>query len=201
MGYQRNFPKVVVYGSKYAGGIGFFHLQVYQLAAKVTGTMRHVRAQTKIGNNFIIMIYWAQICMGISTAVLDYEKDIPHLEGKWLKVFLQDLCTISGKIHMVEAWMIPAQREQDKHPMEIICQSQHIPDHNIKHLNYCCMYLCITCISDIASSDGIFVQQEYLRPPITLPKMNKKPGLAAPIMPRPMGLETLGENSHRNNMW
>eukprot|EP00957_Ditylum_brightwellii_P176414 13433530-Ditylum_brightwellii.AAC.1 len=49
MGYQWNFHKAVVYGSKYAGGIGYTHLQAYQLGAKVTGAMHHVQANTKLG--------------------------------------------------------------------------------------------------------------------------------------------------------
>eukprot|EP00957_Ditylum_brightwellii_P040531 3067335-Ditylum_brightwellii.AAC.1 len=42
MGYQHNFPNAVAYGSKYAGGTRFTHLQAYQLGPKVTGTMCHV---------------------------------------------------------------------------------------------------------------------------------------------------------------
>eukprot|EP00957_Ditylum_brightwellii_P204392 15339039-Ditylum_brightwellii.AAC.1 len=97
MGYQQNFLKAVVHSSKYAGGIDLAHLQAKQLSAKVTSVMKQVRAQTKIGTQFIIMVRWAQMCTGTSIPILEDPQLLPHLEGKWLKTVIEDLQEIKGK--------------------------------------------------------------------------------------------------------
>eukprot|EP00957_Ditylum_brightwellii_P096616 7358705-Ditylum_brightwellii.AAC.1 len=67
MGYHFRFPKGVVYVSKFIGGIRMAHLQAYQLSAKITGAIKHIRAQTKIGQQCTILIRWAQIFAGTKT--------------------------------------------------------------------------------------------------------------------------------------
>eukprot|EP00957_Ditylum_brightwellii_P051987 3943285-Ditylum_brightwellii.AAC.1 len=161
MGYQQNFPKVVVYGSKYAGGIGYSHLQAYQLGAKVTGTMCHVQANTNLGK-IVIVVQWAQMCASTSVPVLEQGTDISHLEGKWLQSMLQDLQAIGGKIHLINTWLVPTIRVNDKHLKGIFCTSRRIQQQQYSHLNYCCIYLNVTCLLDIAISDERYVKDNIL---------------------------------------
>eukprot|EP00957_Ditylum_brightwellii_P142909 10888641-Ditylum_brightwellii.AAC.2 len=171
MGYQQNFPKAVVYGLKYAGGISFTHLQAYQLGAKVVGARRHVQANTKLGGNFITIVHWAQMCASTGVTVLEQGTEIPHLDGKWLRSMLHDLHAIRRKIHLVNVWVVPAMRESDKHLKDIFYASRHIQRHHYFHLNYCHIYHKVTCLLYIATSDGQHVKDNSLN--CTLPQRLK----------------------------
>mmetsp|Transcript_19658 Transcript_19658/g.28983 ORF Transcript_19658/g.28983 Transcript_19658/m.28983 type:complete len:108 (-) Transcript_19658:404-727(-) len=98
MGYQCNFPKAVIYSSKYGSRIGFTHLQAYQLSAKITGAMKHVLAQTNIGEQILIFMCWAQMCTGIGAPILSDPRTIPYLEGQWFRALLTNLRKIKGKL-------------------------------------------------------------------------------------------------------
>eukprot|EP00957_Ditylum_brightwellii_P067205 5100648-Ditylum_brightwellii.AAC.1 len=85
LGYQRNFPRAIVFGTKYHGGIGCTNYSDTQLGCKVLSIIKHVRAETKVAKKFLIMIRWAQISAGIGTPILETHILLPDLEGKWLK--------------------------------------------------------------------------------------------------------------------
>eukprot|EP00957_Ditylum_brightwellii_P126663 9654710-Ditylum_brightwellii.AAC.1 len=102
------------------------------------------------------------MCPGTSVSVLEQGTDIPHLEGKWLQSMLQDLQATGGKIHLVNTWVVPTRRVDNKHLMDIFCTSSHIQQQQYSHLNYCCIYLKVTCLSDITTSDGRYVKDNML---------------------------------------
>eukprot|EP00957_Ditylum_brightwellii_P091173 6941592-Ditylum_brightwellii.AAC.1 len=52
LGYQQNFPRDIAFGTKFARGIGCTHYAAVQLSSKVSGIIKHVRANTKIGKKF-----------------------------------------------------------------------------------------------------------------------------------------------------
>eukprot|EP00957_Ditylum_brightwellii_P212036 15366885-Ditylum_brightwellii.AAC.1 len=67
-----------------AGGIGLTHLEAAQMSAKVLGAVKHVRAQSKIGNKFLIALKWAQVSAGTSVPFFEDPDAVPHLEGRWI---------------------------------------------------------------------------------------------------------------------
>eukprot|EP00957_Ditylum_brightwellii_P155535 11839681-Ditylum_brightwellii.AAC.1 len=93
------------------------------------------------------------------------------MEGKWLKVLIQDLQTIQGKSHLVNTWVVKSQYKNYQHLMDVLCKSQQVAEHHVTPLNYCRLYLCITCISDITTSDGKSILLSFLNgPPPQCPK-------------------------------
>eukprot|EP00957_Ditylum_brightwellii_P127557 9727244-Ditylum_brightwellii.AAC.1 len=60
LGYQRNFPRAIAFGTKYHGGIRCTYYSATQLSCKVLSIIKHVRSETKVGNKFLIMICWSQ---------------------------------------------------------------------------------------------------------------------------------------------
>eukprot|EP00957_Ditylum_brightwellii_P208090 15355818-Ditylum_brightwellii.AAC.1 len=54
------------------------------MSNKVLGAVKHVRMQSKIGNNFLIALKWAQVSVGTSVPILEDPDAIPHLEGRWI---------------------------------------------------------------------------------------------------------------------
>eukprot|EP00957_Ditylum_brightwellii_P166936 12707160-Ditylum_brightwellii.AAC.1 len=54
LGYQQNFPRDTVFGTKYSGGIGFLHYGAAQLRDKIIKTIQHIRAKT--GKKFLVLV-------------------------------------------------------------------------------------------------------------------------------------------------
>eukprot|EP00957_Ditylum_brightwellii_P181635 13836253-Ditylum_brightwellii.AAC.1 len=80
LSYQQHFPCAIVFGTKYHGGIGCTNYSATQLGCKVLSIIKHVRAETRVGKKFLIMIRWAQISAGIRTPILETHTLLPHLE-------------------------------------------------------------------------------------------------------------------------
>eukprot|EP00957_Ditylum_brightwellii_P048767 3699999-Ditylum_brightwellii.AAC.1 len=94
MGYNRNKPRAVVFGSKYSGRLGFTNVKVTQLGAKICGAMKHNKANTKAGKKFIAMTKWAQLSTGTGTPILEETHHLMYLEGNWLRTLLADIQSI-----------------------------------------------------------------------------------------------------------
>eukprot|EP00957_Ditylum_brightwellii_P180471 13747471-Ditylum_brightwellii.AAC.1 len=71
LGYQCNFPRTIAFRSKFVGGIGCLHFSAVQFSKKTLGIMRHIRAQSKIGKKFLVLIQWAQLCAGTTVPILE----------------------------------------------------------------------------------------------------------------------------------
>eukprot|EP00957_Ditylum_brightwellii_P210694 15365271-Ditylum_brightwellii.AAC.2 len=84
LGYQRNFLRAVAFGTKFSGGIGMTHITAAQLSSKISGAVKHVRTQTKTGQKFLTMTWWAQLSAGTGVPILEEICPLPYLEGKWL---------------------------------------------------------------------------------------------------------------------
>eukprot|EP00957_Ditylum_brightwellii_P005329 406567-Ditylum_brightwellii.AAC.1 len=95
LGYQHNFPGDITFGPKLAGDIGCSHYLAVQLSKKVAGILKHVRANLKIGRNFLVLMRWAQLCTGVSSPLLQKTSPIPYLEGQWLQQLREDLLYIN----------------------------------------------------------------------------------------------------------
>eukprot|EP00957_Ditylum_brightwellii_P094836 7222406-Ditylum_brightwellii.AAC.1 len=80
LGYQQNYPRAIVFGTKYHGDIGCTNYSSTQLSCKVLSIIKHVGAVTKVGRKFLIMIRWAQISAGIGTPILEMHTLLPHLK-------------------------------------------------------------------------------------------------------------------------
>ena len=79
--------------------------------------------------------------------------DITHLEGKLIQQLREDLRQINSKIYIHDVWTLPTTREHDKHIMDVILQLIQSPMQQRKP-NYCRIYLQVTHLSDITTSDG-----------------------------------------------
>ena len=110
------------------------------------------------------MINWAQQNAGTHTPLLMTYEDITHLEGKWIQQLQEDLSQINSKIYIHDVWTLPATRENDKHLMDVILQYVQSPTQQRK-LNYCRLYLQVTHLSDITTSDGRKLHPEMLQQP------------------------------------
>eukprot|EP00957_Ditylum_brightwellii_P006474 490896-Ditylum_brightwellii.AAC.1 len=99
------------------------------------------------------MMTWAQHATGISKPILKTYDHLPHLESKWIKQLCTDLTLINAKIYIHNTWTYPPTCQFDMHIMDDILQ--YIKSLSIiRKLNYCRLFLQVTCVSNIATSGG-----------------------------------------------
>eukprot|EP00957_Ditylum_brightwellii_P153297 11666703-Ditylum_brightwellii.AAC.1 len=67
------------------------HITAAQLNSKISGAVKHVRAQTKTGQKILTMTQWAQLSAGTGVPILEEIHLLPYLEGKWLCQLLEDM--------------------------------------------------------------------------------------------------------------
>jgi len=160
LGYKSTFPRELVFAPKSSGGLGIVDFSVGIAQAKILCIIRHVRANTSIGNLFLIALRWAQIQAGTSRHILTTNRPMPHVESDWFLQLRSVLWTINGAIWIKKSWRQKPQRDNDIFLMDFIL-NQNLTDKEIRELNYCRLYMRVTRLSDIATTDGMKIQEEY----------------------------------------
>eukprot|EP00978_Attheya_sp_CCMP212_P042361 scaffold256781_cov31-Attheya_sp.AAC.1 len=79
MGLPPTFPLELVYGDKYFGGIGLLILFAEQGMHQTLLFLRHVRADTSLGQQLIIAIQYYQLHAGISESALENTAPLPNV--------------------------------------------------------------------------------------------------------------------------
>eukprot|EP00978_Attheya_sp_CCMP212_P018891 scaffold52212_cov35-Attheya_sp.AAC.1 len=69
---------------------------------------------------------------------------------------------IKATIQEEKPWTIPSARVHDQHIMDAFLQSPSIPEKDYAALNYCRLYLRVTTLSDITTSDGKQIMYDIL---------------------------------------
>ena len=152
----------IVFAPRTSGGLGIQHHGSTILQHKIQNILKHVRAKNDIGKSFTIVLSWCQHQSGFSKPILSSKKKIPHVETKWMRHLWDDLQTIRGTLVFTETWMVLPQRNGDSHIMDRILAADRFSDNQIKTLNLCRLYLCITTVSDIVTSDGTHIMTQFI---------------------------------------
>jgi hypothetical protein len=110
LGLPDTFPNRMVYGDKYFGGIGLLKLFAEKGMNQTLSLMRHIRAQTTLGNKIIIALRHYQTQAGISECVPTYTRPLPHMDILWFDTFFRHyLVNINGHIELTNAWRLKPQ--------------------------------------------------------------------------------------------
>eukprot|EP00978_Attheya_sp_CCMP212_P000100 scaffold186_cov32-Attheya_sp.AAC.3 len=152
--YQSNFPRKIVFGPKFFGRIKAKDLEGEQGAAKIQALLKHIRNDNTIGHASQILTRWAQLQAGTSKPILEDHQDIPYIENQWMVTLRNYMIQIKATIQEEKPWTIPSARVHDQHIMDAFLQSPSIPKKDYAALNYCRLYLRVTTLSDITTSDG-----------------------------------------------
>jgi hypothetical protein len=84
-GYNRNSPKILMYGHPSLSGGGFIRLYTIQGEGQIQLFLKFWRTQSEISQVLRITLAWCQYQAGTSKPVLEHPKDhIPYLEARWL---------------------------------------------------------------------------------------------------------------------
>jgi hypothetical protein len=100
---------------------------------------------------------------GTSKPILEDNQDIPYIENQWMVTLRHFMIQIQATIKEENPWVIQSAREHDQHIMDIVLQSPSIPEKDYAELNYCRMYLRVTTLSDITTSDGKQIMDDILK--------------------------------------
>jgi hypothetical protein len=154
MGYQSCFPRKIVFGPKFFGGIEAKDIECEQGAAKIQAILKHIRNDSTVGQAARILIRWAQIQAGTSKPILEDPQDIPYMENNYIITLRHYMQQIQATLKEEDAWTVPTSRVNDKHIMDEILASPLISTKDYNKMNYCRMYLQVTTLADITTSDG-----------------------------------------------
>jgi hypothetical protein len=154
-GYNRNMPRVVVFGPQENGGIEFRHFTVEQGAGQIDDFLKVWQTDCEAESLLHIEFSWNQLMAGISWPILqNVTAPLPHLETKWMPTLWDFLSSIDSEIELDNPCLYPIQREHDFHIMDCVLESGKFKPREVRMLNYCRLFLGVTTISDVATADG-----------------------------------------------
>ena len=159
LGIKSTLPREVAFAPRCSGGVGLVDIGVAIWQAKITGIIKHVRANTSIGQLFIIVFRWAQMIAGTRTSILDYTYPIPYMESKWIEHLRKGLHCMKAKLWLREIWEPQPLRHNDVLLMEHFV-TQGFSTNQLRILNYCRLYLRVTRLSEITDSPGKTIQRQ-----------------------------------------
>eukprot|EP00957_Ditylum_brightwellii_P185614 14132232-Ditylum_brightwellii.AAC.1 len=117
MGYQRMFPKAIVFVTAKYSGIGLYHPMAEEAVATIAFVLKHLRADNSVGQVLAILLRWAQILAGVSTYILQDTRLIPHMEGKWVENLRGCIHKVGATTHHNTEWKILPMQEHYMHIM------------------------------------------------------------------------------------
>ena len=85
---------------------------------------------------------------------------LPHLETKWTSSLRAYLSTFDGSITIDIKQCNSLQRKHDQCIMDIILGANKFKPYEIRHINYCRLYLQAITVSDIACASGTHLRPE-----------------------------------------
>ena len=181
-GISRNYPRALVFGPTEIGGLGFPHIGYMQLATKVNLIIKNVRANTTLGRTFMIMMEQAQMQAGIQDQILATTQEVKYIESEWISSTQSRLQNIGAKITIEDYW---TPKINDKMIMNQF-NTIDISINELRKLNCCRLYLRVTSLADICSSDGKTIMQRYKScTTITASKIRRKSHLGWPYQVNP----------------
>ena len=172
MGLPPTLPNGVVYGDQYFGGIGFLQAFAEQGMNKTLVFLRHVRAKTDLGNQFLIGLRFYQLHAGTSECVLKNTALLSYLNFPWFDTWRQYLHHLFGRLELTEAWRPQSQRTNDKFIMDLVLQCKIFNTSELEMINACRLYLQVSRISDISTPDGRRILHKMLHGEYTIDEIH-----------------------------
>ncbi|KAI2499829.1 hypothetical protein MHU86_14646 [Fragilaria crotonensis] len=155
-GYNRNTKKEILYGPIEYGGANFHHLYHKQGSQQIEYfVLRHWRSKSEVGRMLKCAIAWAQLNAGVSYSILmNTLPELPHLESKWLKSVREYLASLQAGIELDDPCIPALQRQGDLYIMDHVLESRSFSCAEIRHINYCRLYLQAVTVSDLSTTEG-----------------------------------------------
>jgi hypothetical protein len=160
-GFDKHFPRSVVYGSEKFGGLGFTQLYVASCSNKIQSLLAHINSNTMLGKMFLINMNWTQMLTGLSTPILKENTNINYVTSNWFIGLCEFMRYISATIHILDCWTPIIKRQNDFVIMEKV-QDLDIPPIKQQIFNNWRLYFQIDSLSDITNANGEKIQEVFL---------------------------------------
>ena len=161
-GYNRNFPRRVVYGPLRYGGMEWETCASVQILEKIKFFLLHMRRQDKLGKLVTILMETVQLQSGLCDPLLNTTiRWQAWVEHTWLHNLKDGLDTINGAIH-TNCWIPKAQRQYDRALMQVFA-SWNLTEKELRALNRCRLYLQVIFVSDITDLKGSKISKEAVQ--------------------------------------
>ena len=154
MGFNRKFPREVVYSPRHFGGIGLRDLYCEQGIGHVKFLLSHIRTNSETGKRMIINIDQYQLLAGISTPILETTYPIPGTRNIWLTQVRTFLHETNCQLRLYQPWTFPPLRVNDVHLMDIIAPSTTWSSEEKEIFNTVRQYLNVTTLAELRTNDG-----------------------------------------------
>lgn len=186
MGFERGFPRAVVYGSSIYGGLNVGQLYTESSIAKVLSLLSHIRADTDLGKTMTINLNWLQLTSGISAPLLETVTDVSYVPDNWFLSIRQFLISIHGKISIPSLWRPIVERKQDCILMDLFIQKSGLDRRHLRLVNNWRLFYQVVYLSDIVTPKGDTVEEFYrIRPTTQSNNPYRKTNLQWPIQQLP----------------
>jgi hypothetical protein len=153
-GYNRHFPRALIFSSRSHGGLEFVHLYLQQGKQSLKLLLRHLLHNTELGKQIQIDIAWIQLEAGISHPILENTQlDLDYLQDGWVIGIRRFLKTVDAEVHLPQTPHPQLYRQNDRYIMEIF-KNQSLSTPDLRRLNRCRLYFQVARLSDITNVRG-----------------------------------------------
>lgn len=160
MGINRHFPRKVLHSDTKYGGCSIPHLYMEQGAIAIKYIIQQIRRKTELGRIMQISMKTLQLEVGTNTQILMGTALPPtYITETWITKVWQHIIenNFELKIKVVKFYKI--QREYDSCIMD---KMKGFAGNVLRCINHCRMYSRIIFISDIATPNGLAVEDRYM---------------------------------------
>jgi len=163
MGYPRTFPHMATYTAEDRSGLRFRHLGHEQGIQKCLQIIKHIRANTTIGQVYETMLAHYQLTSRLAHPALEDTRPIPWSAAKWIDQLREFLHTIQGSISLCNPWHPLLRRHHDRFIMEDVLNAQ-VPKKQALQIQHVQNFLKVTALSDIVDHRGTSILSVMLYP-------------------------------------
>jgi hypothetical protein len=180
-GFSRTTAHMVVFGSPWFGGLGWIHLYYKQGILHVLLLLKHLRTFGPLHILLHVCLHWYQVITGVSFSPLSRpDVPMPYLDSAWLDSTREFLKHSSAQIEIPEIPLPQLQCENDACIMDRFIET-NLPNHTLKRLNLCRLWLRATVLSDICTLPGNQISRTTWLGSSPMPSSDA----SWPVQPRP----------------
>jgi hypothetical protein len=156
MGINRATATAVRHGPTTMGGMNIFNLHTEQGIQKTKLVLAHLRKNDAVGRMLSTSLDHLQLQAGVSWPVLSKPGHLQrkYVDACYLSHLWEFLDSINSNLHLDPDTWLYHQRQHDTFIMEEFSQLPDIRPIDLVHAQRCCLYLGITTIADITTSNG-----------------------------------------------
>ena len=155
------------------GGLGLKDMATEQLVNTTHKLAGHIRAQTSVGITFLITVDAYQLYLGTTKPFFQMNPErFPHRQAKShskLTYLWETMQSLNITLMMAEQRTPQLKFENDAAIIDTILQTQQenagsskfISNQCIVYANACCLWLCVTLLSDITKDDRNLINPIY----------------------------------------